>query len=179
MGNSSFQQYIDNTLNVIEDVSQPNTSLDIEIFITEVVKAINTLKSGKSCGLDLISSDMIKCCRDLLAKPICHLFNSIFNTGKFPSNWNTDIMVPIHKSGSVNDPANYRHIVLSSILYKLFSKILCTRISAYFETENPWSENQCGFKPRHRTEDNIFIIKTLFENMFYIMVKNYMLLLFI
>ena len=52
---------------------------------------------------------------------------------------------------------------MSSILYKLFGKILCTRISAYFETENLWSENQCGFKPGHRTEDNIFIIKTLFE----------------
>jgi hypothetical protein len=132
-------------LSCIENAATEDTFLDRSISIVEVENAISSLKSGKSTGSDLISTDMIKCFKLILVKPICHLYNIILDTGQFPSEWNTDLIVPIHKKGSSNDPANFRPIVLTNTLYKIFSKIICKRIVNHFNEQDLWSVNQCGF----------------------------------
>ena len=47
---------------------------------------------------------------------------------------------------------------------KLFIKIFTRRIDTYLRTKDIWKINQCGFKSDHRTEDNLFILKTLHES---------------
>ena len=109
--NNSFQDYINCSLPLLENNSVTNTRLDKSINEDEVEKAIASLDSGTSAGKDAISIDMIKCCKNTIKKSLCYLFNHIFNTGIFPDCWNTDIIVPLHKNGNINDPANYRPIV--------------------------------------------------------------------
>ena len=129
--------------------------------------------------LDLISSDMTKCCRDLLAKPICHLFNSILNTGKFPSNWNTDIMVPIHKSGSVNDPANYRPIVLAAFCISYLVRFLVQELVHILKPRTSGQKTNVVSNQDIVQKITFLLSRHCLKSMFYIMVKNYMLLLWI
>ena len=161
--NNSFHDYINCSLPLLENNSATNTHLDKSINEDEVEKAIASLDSGTSAGKDAISIDMNKCCKNTIKKSLCHLFNHIFNTGIFPDCWNTDIIVPLHKNGNINDPANYRPIVLTNIFYKIFSKILCNRLTIYTDVNKLWKPNQCGFRAGHRTDDNVFVLNTLRE----------------
>ena len=53
--------------------------------------------------------------------------------------------------------------MISSCVGKLFLRILTKRIDDFMEGSGKWSKNQCGFKNDHRTEDNLFLLKTIFE----------------
>ena len=58
----------------------------------------------------------------------------------------------------------FRGMIISSCMGKLFIKIFTRRIDTYLRTKDIWKINQCGFKSDHRTEDNLFILKTLHES---------------
>ena len=57
-----------------------------------------------------------------------------------------EIITPIHKSWSVDDPNNYRGICVSSSLTKLFTSMISTRIQKKVDEEGLISKNQIGFR---------------------------------
>jgi hypothetical protein len=65
----------------------------------EILKAVKTLKNGKSAAGDLISNEMIKYGFPVLIEPILILFNLIFEKGKFPKLWNESYITLLHKKG--------------------------------------------------------------------------------
>ena len=163
---NNFSTYIKSVLTTIENsaINTFNTSLDKFITEDEISSIIDTSSNGKTPGIDSVSIEMIKCGKTVLLKPICKLFNLIFDSGSYPKCWNTDYIIPIHKSGTIHDPTNYRPVVISNTFYKIFSKILCNRLVSYFNEKNLWKPNQCGFKKGHRTEDNVFILQSLYDH---------------
>ena len=138
-----------------------SSDIDEEISREEILKAIKNSKNNKASGPDLITNEMIKCGMDSLINPLFMLFNSILKTGTFPEAWNCSLITPLHKSGSINDPKNYRGIAVSNTLSKLFIKILTSRLENFMSKNNLWSKFQGGFKKNVRTEDNVFILNTL------------------
>ena len=72
-------------------------------------------------------------------------------------------IVPIHKSGDYKDPNNYRGIAVSSCLSKVLTKIMEIRLQDYMINNKLWNKIQCGFIKGHRTEDNVFVLKSLFH----------------
>ena len=52
---------------------------------------------------------------------------------------------------------------MSNCLSKLMTKILNSRLEKYMTENHLWSQNQAGFRKGHRTEDNMFILRTLFQ----------------
>ena len=81
-------------------------------------------------------------------------------TGSYPTQWSRGIIRPIHKSGSKNDPSNYRGITLLNIAGKLFTSILNQRLLDWAESTNLINEAQFGFRQGRRTTDAIFILTT-------------------
>jgi hypothetical protein len=100
---------------------------------------------------------------EYLHSTILIVFNKIMQSGQYPVDWQTNIILPIFKSGNSADPSNYRGIALSSCLGKLFTYIINSRIEKYLTDKNLISIYQNGFKRGHRTEDNIVILKSLFN----------------
>ena len=83
-----------------QDVSeQTNHSLNQEISVDEVQKAVTNLKSGKTCGLDHIHAEMLQTGGKDVILFMTKLFNTIFDKGIYPSDWAKAIIVPIHKKG--------------------------------------------------------------------------------
>ena len=132
--------------------------LDFDFTITEIKKHISHLKLNKSSGPDLISNEMVKYGKEILAVSIQKLFNLILGAGIYPTAWKKGIIVNIHKAGSLSDPSNYRGITLTSILGKLLSSLVNDRLIRYIDGNNLMSQFQAGFRQDHRTTDHMFVL---------------------
>ena len=132
--------------------------LDVEISQSEIRKGIQSLKCGKSSGPDLLLNEFLKYGINGLIEYIHVLFNKIFDSGIFPDAWGEGYIVPIHKKGSVE---NYRGITLLSVIGKLFTNILNTRLNDWAETYHVYVEAQAGFRKGMGTLDNIFVLHSL------------------
>ena len=89
------------------------------------------------------------------------LFNFVFESGTFPSDWSDGLLVPLHKKGSFCDPGNYRGITLLSMLGKLFTRIINRRLDDWAEQYGIYVEAQYGFRKGRSTTDCLFILHTV------------------
>ncbi len=155
-----FENYVKCSLPTIENASDQNGPLDFPIEAAEIRESIKKLKKGKAAGKDMIINEILKAGQESLITPLCHLFNLILTSGQYPKTWTSSIIVPIPKSGDLSKRDNYRGIAVSSCLGKTLS-ILNQRLEKYMVGNNKWTRNQCGFMKDHRTEDNIFTLKSI------------------
>ena len=140
-----------------QDVSEEtNHSLNQEISVDEVQKAVTNLKSGKACGLDHIHAEMLKMGGKDVILFMTKLFNTIFDKGIYPSDWAKAIIVPIHKKGDIHLADNYRGVSLLSIVSKCYTSILNTRLYNWLEENDKIVEMQAGFRRNYSTTDQIF-----------------------
>ena len=161
---NSIKDKLETHINNYKNPNNPNKSeFDEPINKEEIMKAIKTLKNGKSTSSDLISNEMLKYGIHQLIEPLLKLFNFIFEKGCFPKAWNESYISLIHKKGDKTNPANYRGISLTSNLGKLFNKIILARVIKFINNNNLISENQIGFKEKSRTTDHIFTIKSIVD----------------
>ena len=135
--------------------------LDEIISREEILKAINKLKTNKSCSEDLIINEIFIKGKDILLPCLERLFNSIFSSGFFPESWSQSCIVPIFKKGDVNDANNYRGISLVSCFGKLFTSVLNCRILEWEKQNCILTDAQFGFRNGMSTVDAIFALQTL------------------
>ena len=119
--------------------------LDSTITADELNKAITTLRNNKACGMDGILNEFIKNSTALAKDVMLKLFNTIFDSGIFPSHWAVGEIVPVFKKGSINNPNCYRGITLISCIAKLFTLILNKRLNLWAEANAVLTEAQFGF----------------------------------
>ena len=121
------------------------------------------MKNNRSPGPDGIVIEMYKKTLHLTLPYLHKLFNEVFNSGHFPSEWANSIIYPVHKKGSVNYPNNYRAISLTDTICKIFVSILNTRLSYWCDKNDIIEEFQAGFRKGYSTSDNIFTLMTLIQ----------------
>ena len=66
--------------------------------------------------------------------------------------------MPLHKKGNIENVENYRGITLLSVVGKLFTNILNTRLNEWAEQYQVYVEAQAGFRKGMGTLDNIFVM---------------------
>ena len=135
--------------------------LDYVISIEEMFNATYILKSNKATGYDSISNEMIKCLIETYPIILVKLFNNILRTNVKIKEWETSIIIPIHKSGTKTDPSNYRGISVMSCLGKLFTSILNLRLKKYENEKNILCDEQLGFREGNRTSDALITLYSL------------------
>ena len=117
----------------------------ININENDVLLELKNIKTKKSAGPDKISPLVLKKCAIIIA-PFCTiLFKKILEVGSFPSTWKIANVVPIYKSGDSSDPSNYRPISLTSVLCKVFEKLVHRDLYRYIISNNLLSKSQSGF----------------------------------
>ena len=82
-------------LNELEEIHTFN-ELDFYITPKEIVRAIKSLKNGKSTGLDRVSNEMLKSGQTQLLPLLNKLFNLVLNSGSYPAEWAVGRITPIH-----------------------------------------------------------------------------------
>lgn len=121
------------------------SELDIKISLKVIQKEIKNLKNNKACGFYLILNEIIKASQLYLLESLQKIFNTVLSTGVYPKIWAKGYIVPIFKNGSKDDPSNYRGIIIGSCLWKLFGKIMNTRLEKFLSSRNIISLEQIGF----------------------------------
>ena len=142
---------------------EESDTLNADISVEEVERAIGKLKSRKASGHDEVLAEMLKCTSRSLVSCLTELFNAMFDKGVFPTIWNTSVILPIYKRGDPSIPDNYRGISLNSTFSKVFASILCTRIQEWAEDGNVIGEEQAGFRSGYSTLDNVFTLHAIIQ----------------
>ena len=128
--------------------------LDRPLTMDALRDRIKKLKHGKACGLDLISTELLKALakakNDTMLAELLKIYNYVVTTGTIPPGGMTGMVKPIHKSGDPADWANYRLITLLSIVWKLFESLTGDRLSDLMKKHNLLSEEQMGFRKNRR-----------------------------
>ena len=83
---------------------------------------------------------------------IALIINTSIVTKAFPKPWNHSIIIPIHKSGDIEEPANFRPINLLPILSKILEKVISTQLTEYLENNNLLNESQYAYRNNSSTE---------------------------
>ena len=168
--NQQHSDYVKSSLPIIKNVAIENDVINVPIWNTELLQSSASLKTGKTMYLGGMSNDAIKCGIHVLEAPLLRLYNQVLNSGCFPYIWSDGLIIPLHKKNDKLCVDNYRGLIISSCVGKSFTKILTKRIDKFMRVNGLWKFNQCGFKADHWTEDNLFILNTIYEK--YINMEN-------
>ena len=101
-----------------------------------VILAISKLKNTKSTGHDKINLQHIKESLMVTIPYITLIINTSIVTKVFPKPWKHSIIIPIHKSGDIEEPTNFRPINLLPILSKILEKVVSTQLTEYLRENN-------------------------------------------
>jgi hypothetical protein len=148
---------------ISENCDLYSSELDRPFSVSEFSAAVKSLKNNKAPAFDRVSNEMLKIAHPIAGRQLLFIFNAVLATGKVPSIWKDNILTPIHKSGSLTDPDNYRGIAVGSCVCKLFSKLLNKRLEIKANTDNMVSPEQGSGKCGSRTADHLLVVKFLID----------------
>ena len=109
------------------------------------------LNVSKACGPDSITPFLLKSSAEYISVPLSHLFNQSLSTGTLPFDWVSANVVPIHKRNDKHIPGNYRPISLTSVVIKVFERIIHQHLVSALESHHLLSPSQSGFRTRRST----------------------------
>ena len=156
---NDFQSYLDNT-----DVEEPPYLLEgfSEILETEILEFISTIAADKSTN-DPIPLRIFKQILPSFIAPFTHIINLSLRTGVMPASCKIAIVTPIHKSGSLEDPGNYRPISILPILSKTIENFVNSQLTQYLDDRGLLVQNQYGFRKNHSTT---YLMLDLFDRIY-------------
>ena len=127
-----------------------------------VMKILKSLKPKKSCGPDGISSEILKLGAEVLVIPLTYIINSSIKTGKYPTNWKTAKVVPLHKTGDKQVLKNYRPLALLPVPGMILERVVAIQIENFFENNRLFGSFQFGFRSKKSTISEML---SLFDNL--------------
>ena len=149
--------YFSDCLNRIDSfVESSNCPFDsFEIPYMSVVEVLNHLKNlnvNKSTGLDNFHARLLKIAAPVISISLTYIYNLFIYKKEIPFLFKCAKCIPIYKSGSVDDPNNFRPISILSVLCKPFEKHINYHLSNFFERSKFFHPCQSAFRKGHSCE---------------------------
>ena len=144
------------------NVDRLNEDFQIEEPTLKGVKrAIKSLKNNRATGIDQISAELLKHGGEALDNQIYKLTLMIWRQEEIPGDWETGVIMPVHKKGDKTRCENYRGITMLPVCYKVLTILIKEKLEPYIERKT--SESQCGFRKGRATSDHLFTIRQIME----------------
>ena len=102
----------------ISSSSAPELS-SIQLSEAEVLGVLRNLNTRKACGPDNIPSRLLVDLAEVIASPLCEIFNISLSLGVVPLKWKLANITPVFKRDNPTLAMNYRPISLLCILSKV------------------------------------------------------------
>ena len=139
-----------------EQKMPPDSFSDLQITETDIFEAIRKMNAGGAPGPDCIYPKFIKEMSCFLIKPIMSIFRKSLQTGQVPKLWRSGIIVPIYKNNrKPEDPSSYRPVCLTSVVCKLFERIIHKYLIIYLRVNEIISSSQHAFLTGKSTATNL------------------------
>ena len=119
---------------------------------SQILKIIDKLQSKSSCGIDGMSTKLIKILKLEISKPLTLIINQSLNTGIFPDQLKIAKVIPLYKKDDETIFSNYRPISLLPAISELFERVMFNQLYDYFQTHKLFYSSQYGFRAGHSTE---------------------------
>ena len=133
---SSYQTHIDFTNDHI---------FYIDFNYSRICQLLLKIDPNKAQGPDNINGRVLKNCAKSLCIPLTYLFRLSYSTSCIPQDWKMANIVPVHKKGSKSNVENYRPISLTSLVMKIFEKVIREELMA--KCSSLIDDRQHGFLP--------------------------------
>jgi hypothetical protein len=147
--------------NVMENM--PNNSTKDECFSIEDINfGVKRLSKGNNKDIEGYQDEILKIGGLILIPHIHKIFNLAIQQG-FPKPWNQSLIVPIFKSEDKSNPSNYRNIMISPILTKLYGIVLENKIGSWIEIHGKRARGEAGFRGYHSIVDHLVTFRIIAE----------------
>ncbi|XP_071959468.1 uncharacterized protein [Antedon mediterranea] len=137
-----------------------------EIIISEdrVRTLLRNINLNKSSGPDGIEGRTLKSCADQLSGVLRYLFQTSINQCVVPNLWKESIIKPIPKQTVIKQLNDLRPIALTSLVMKIFEKIVKTYITSVVESK--LDPLQFAYRSGRGVEDaKLFLLNTLYKHL--------------
>ena len=108
----------------VVEIAPAAEDLDICIdppTIEEVKAAIKAVKSGKACGADGVTAEMLKAKETKTPRLLICIFREIWESETIPEAGKTGLIVKLPKKGDLGDCTNWRRVTMLPITSKVLS----------------------------------------------------------
>ena len=136
---------------------QTDTEDDHPILRREVEAAVQSLKKGKSAGVDSIPAEQVQAGGEDVITALTTICNKIWQTGEWSTPWTQSLVITLPKKGNLQQCQIYRKISLISHPSKVMLKIILDRLKP--RAEKIIAEEQAGFRAGSSTIEQIFNLR--------------------
>lgn len=138
-----------------------NDEIGAGLLKEEVIRAINDMRENKAVGVDDIPAEFLKRLGSKGTQELVNLCESMYETGKWPSDFTRLVFVPLEKKENAVDCEDHRTISLVCHASKIMLKVLTRRIEG--KAKDFLSNGQFGFRSGVGTRDAIGVMRMLYE----------------
>ena len=124
---------------------------DIDFSPEDVKDAMGDLSETSAPGSDQFPSIFLKKCREYLAEPLYLIWRTSLDRSEINDIYKTANVAPIYKGGSKGEAKNYRPVVLTSHIIKVFEKVMRKKIIEFLKRTGKFNDSQHGFRSGRST----------------------------
>ncbi len=115
----------------------------ITVSDDEVRRALKRVNIRKAAGPDGITGRVLRSCADQHAGLFTSIFNESLATSVVPTSFKKSIIIPVPKNNKLSCLNDYRPVALTSIVMKVFERLVKSHISSSFPVtldQSMWAE---------------------------------------
>ena len=117
-----------------------------QVSAESVLAKLAHLPSGKSCGPDLVTCELLKLAGASVSNSLTALFNCSISDGVFPDTWKEATIAPCLKDGKdAAQPGSYRPIALLSCTAKVLERLVYDQLVQFCLDNEILPKEQFGF----------------------------------
>ena len=144
-----------------EEAEVEKDKIGPDILTSEIVRAIQDLKTGKAEGEDGIPAELLKALQGKGEHHLIKLCKDMYNTGTWPEDFLHSNIVTLQKKPNAQRCEDHRTISLISHASKILLRVINNRLTARLEEYIGW--DQFGFRKRMGTREAVAIMRTISE----------------
>lgn len=145
--NKYFQSVFTTDNGFLPSVVSTGSSIDpLIISDSGILNLLLGLDAKKSSGPDNVPNEFLKRYAEWCSRYLGIIYRFSLSTARVPNDWRKAKVIPIHKSGDINSPSNYRPISLTSTSCKILEHIILKHLTVYLEQNRILTPSQHGFR---------------------------------